>query len=152
MDSLSTQTDVKDKLSLKDQLHGWADLHYQNYYLDLTKGPDHRLDGYQRNMTVIPLPESQLKSARVPNNWKTAWPKKWGFCLPRGMKPPTFLNWETALSFWRHHLNEFGKLKEHKNRVKSFKEKLEKTHNLVLWRQRPEIYRFQPTSFQLPDE
>jgi len=153
MDTQTSRTDVKETLSLQQQVQDWADLHYQNYYFDLTKGPELEPQPFVRKTKVVPLTEAQLKleETRCPNNWKTAWPKKWGFALPRGMKPPAFLTWQDAISFWKHHVKEYDRMKRHQNAVKGLRKTVEMTENLQLWRKRPELYRFQPTRFQLPD-
>lgn len=152
MASATSQTEVKETLSLQQQVQDWADLHYQNYILDLTEGPDPEIGGFVRNHEVVPLNQVQLalEESRCPKNWKTAWPKKFGWALPRGMKPPSFLTWQDAISFWKHHVREHDRMKRHQNAVKKLKRQVKGTDNWDLWRQRPDLYRFQPTRFKLP--
>ena len=137
--------------SLKDRVQAWADIHYQDFYLDLQKGPIIEAPVFVRSRCVPLLTESQRKlQDPPPKNWKTAWAKKWGWCLPRGAKPPEFLRWEDAAAYWRHQLNEHTRQKEMKRRHAELVERLSKMDKLELMKKMPEFFRFQPERFPLP--
>jgi len=137
--------------SLTERVQAWADKHYQAYYLDLTKGPVIEPVAFVRSKEVPPLTESQRKlQDPPPKNWKTAWPKKWGWCLPRGAKPPEFLRWEDAAAYWQHQLKEHSRQKLLRKEHAQLTERLSKMDVLESMKMLPEFFRFRPVRFELP--
>ena len=136
---------------VKKLVQDWSESHFQAHLLDCREGPEERLPSRAaRSRVVTPLRPEQLRMENPPKNWRVAWPKKWGFCLPRGEKPPEFLRWEDALAYWRHHLKEFGAEKEQKRRQKEQQNLLRSFSNERAMQEMPWLFRWSPKALELP--
>lgn len=154
--------------SLDVRIKWFSDDLFQKHYLDLTNRPEYKASGYKKKEKVEPLTlharaehskfinfndvEGALKKCkREYFLFRNSLEKRFQDSLPKVLKPPAYKDALELLTWFSHHTKELTNQFYHVRTQENILKKISEMNYLDILREYPQILRFQPCSFDLPE-